>query len=368
MQPNTEEKQEGVLFVGIDLGTSRSAISSSNGAREWVESYVGWPKDFIAERVVGRPVLFGAEALQHRLSLDLCRPLERGIIKEGIENSERAVKEIIRHLVDLGKPEPGQKIHAVVGVPADSLKVNKLAIRRAVAEYVHALMVVSQPFAIAYGMNLLNNALIIDIGAGTIDFCIMHGTIPSEEDQKTILTAGDYIDDQLFNALIEKYPNSKFNKNMVRQFKEQFSFVREIDEQIRVELPVNGKPVIHDIKDEVRRACESILPALVETTIEMIARFDPEFQMKMKNNIVLAGGGSLIRGLPEYLEDALKEYGICKVSRVTDPLFAGADGALKLSQDMPSRYWEQIVSEKDEYGRSSQRGLAEKASPSAVLA
>jgi rod shape-determining protein MreB len=342
MKPKDEQKQDNVLFVGIDLGTSRSAISSSNGMREWIESYVGWPKDFIAEQVVGKPVLFGAEALQHRLSLDVCRPLERGIIKEGIESSERAVKEIIRYLIDLAKPEPDQKIHAVVGVPADSLKVNKLAIRRAVAEYVHTLMVVSEPFAIAYGMNLLNDALIIDIGAGTIDFCIMHGTIPSEEDQRTILTAGDYIDEQLFNYLIEKYPNSKFNKNMVRQFKEKFSFVHDINEQIRVELPVNGKPVMHDIKDEIRRACESMLPSLVETTTEMIARFDPEFQMKIKNNIVLAGGGSLIRGIAEYLRDALKEYGTCKVTRVADPLFAGADGALKLAQDMPSKYWETV--------------------------
>jgi len=336
------DEQDNVLFVGIDLGTSRSAISSSNGMREWIESYVGWPKDFIAEQVVGKPVLFGAEALQHRLSLDFCRPLERGIIKEGIESSERAVKEIIRHLIDLSKPEPGQKIRAVVGVPADSLKVNKLAIRRAVVEYVHTLMVVSEPFAIAYGMNLLNNALIIDIGAGTIDFCIMHGTIPSEEDQRTILTAGDYIDEQLFNYLIEKYPNSKFNMNMVRQFKEKFSFVRDINEQIHVELPVDGKPVMHDIKDEIRRACESMLPSLVETTTEMIARFDPEFQMKIKNNIVLAGGGSLIRGIARYLQDALKEYGTCKVTCVADPLFAGADGALKLAQDMPFKYWETL--------------------------
>jgi rod shape-determining protein MreB len=342
MKPRDEQKQDNVLFVGIDLGTSRSAISSSSGKREWIESYVGWPKDFIAEQVVGKPVLFGAEALQHRLSLDFCRPLERGIIKEGIESSERAVKEIIRHLIDLAKPEPGQRIHAVVGVPAESLKVNKLAIRKAVAEYVHTLMVVSEPFAIAYGMNLLNDALIIDIGAGTIDFCIMHGTIPSEEDQRTILTAGDYIDEQLFNYLIEKYPGSKFNKNMVRQFKERFSFVRDINEQIRVELPVNGKPVMHDIKDEIRRACESMLPSLIETTTEMIARFDPEFQMKIKNNIVLAGGGSLIRGVAEYLQDALKEYGTCKVTRVADPLFAGADGALKLAQDMPSKYWETL--------------------------
>src|SRR5512135_1008814 len=116
MKPKDEQTQDQALLVGIDLGTSRSAIASNHGTQEWVESYVGWPKDFIAEQVVGKPVLFGSEALKHRLSLDLCRPLERGVIKEGIENSERAVKEIIRHLIHLAKPAPSQKIHAVIGV------------------------------------------------------------------------------------------------------------------------------------------------------------------------------------------------------------------------------------------------------------
>ncbi len=339
----TDAQQEGdILFVGIDLGTSRSSISASNGTRQWIESYVGWPRDFISQQVVGKPVLFGAEALHNRLSLDICRPLQHGVIKEGIDRSEEAVKEIIRHLIELAGPRPGQKIHAVVGVPADTLKVNKLAIRKAVAEFVHSLMVVSEPFAVAYGMQLLNNALVIDIGAGTTDFCIMHGTIPSEDDQKTILTAGDYVDDQLFSYLSEKYPNAKFNKNMVRQFKEKYSFVREVPGEITAEIPVDGKPVMHDIKNEVKRACESILPALTETTTEMIARFDPEFQVKIKNNIVLSGGGSLIRGLKEYLQDALREYGPCRVTAVEEPLFAGSDGALRLAKDMPSKYWESL--------------------------
>lgn len=342
MRQTDPQKKDNILFVRIDLGTSRSAISASNSKREWIESFVGWPKDFISMQVVGKPVLFGAEALQNRLSLDVCRPLEHGVIKEGIDKNEEAVKEIIKHLIELAGPDPEQKIHAVVGVPADTLKVNKLAIRKAVTEFVHALMVVTEPFAVAYGMNLLNNSLVIDIGAGTTDFCIMHGAIPTEEDQKTILNAGDYIDDQLFSYLSEKYPNSKFNKNMVRLFKEKYSFVGNTAEEVLVEIPVDGKPVMHDIKNEIKRACESILPALTETTTEMIARFDPEFQVRIKNNIVLAGGGSLIRGLREYLQDALKEYGPCRVSCVEEPLFAGSNGALKLAQDMPSKYWEPL--------------------------
>lgn len=342
MKQKESKKDDNNLYVGIDLGTSRSAIVASNDRKEWIESFVGWPKDFISQQVVGKKVLFGSEALEHRLSLDVCRPLQHGVIKEGIERSEDAVKEIIKYLLKLAKPASDQKIHAVVGVPADTLKVNKIAIRNAVAESVNSLMVVSEPFAVAYGLNLLTNALVIDTGAGTTDFCIMHGTIPTEEDQKTILSAGDYIDEQLFSYLSEKYPNAKFNKNMVRQFKEQHSFVGELSEEIEVEIPVDGKPVTHNIKQEIKRACESILPAIVETTIEMIVRFDPEFQEKIKNNIIIAGGGSLIRGIREYLQDSLKEYGPCHVALVKDPMFAGAEGALKLAEDMPSQYWEPL--------------------------
>ena len=224
-----------ILYVGIDLGTSRSSTAASNGEKKWITSYVGWPKDFVAAQVVKKDVLFGDEATENRLSLDICRPLERGIVKEGLERSEEAVQEIIRHLIELvGDKGPDTRIHAVVGVPSESLNVNKLAIRKAVSEFVHSLMVVSEPFAVAYGMGLLNNALVIDIGAGTTDFCIMHGAIPAEEDQKTLLMAGDYIDDQLFSYLKEKYPNATFNINMVRQFKEKYSFVGDTSGDIKV--------------------------------------------------------------------------------------------------------------------------------------
>jgi rod shape-determining protein MreB len=339
----SENAGKDTLYIGIDLGTSRSSISASNGTRDWTESYVGWPRDFISAKVLGKKVLFGAQALEHRLSLDLFRPLERGVIKEGIERNEEAVRELIRCLIDMAKPQDGQKIKAIVGVPADTLKTNKLAIRKAVQEYVHSLMVVSEPFAVAYSLDLLDNALVIDIGAGTVDFCIMHGAIPDEGDQKTILTAGDYVDEQLCSYLSEKYPESRFNVNMVRQFKEKDSFIGEPIEKIEVILPVNGKPVTHDITAEMRRACESIMPAILETASTMIARLDAEFQNRVKKNIVVAGGGSQIRGIADYILKGLKELGQCRVTTVQDPLFAGSDGGLKLAIDMPDKYWEKLA-------------------------
>jgi rod shape-determining protein MreB len=331
---------EKILSVGIDLGTSRSAISAINGRKKWVESYVGWPKDFIASKVIGAKILFGKEAVDHRLSLDLYRPLKNGVIKEGIARDEEAVKELIHHLIKLVQHKNDtSKIRAVVGVPAESFKINKVALKNAVAEYAESLLVVSEPFAVAYGVNALNNAMVIDVGAGTIDFCIMHGTVPSEDDQRTILTAGDYIDQQLFDLIKEKYPDADFTLNMIRRFKERYSFVDKPQKAVKVEMPVDGRTTEHDITEEMQQACESILPAIVESTVELIARFDPDYQDDIRKNIILAGGGSQIRGLADYLQNSLREYGPAKVNVVDDPLFGGADGALALARDMPEDYW-----------------------------
>jgi len=334
---------ENKLLVGIDLGTSRSAISADNGKKKWVASYVGWPRDFIARKVVGKPMLFGEEAVKHRLSLDMYRPLKNGVIKEGTARDEEAVKELIHHLITLVQnAKDAEKIRAVVGVPAESFKVNKVALKKAVAEFAESLFVVSEPFAVAYGVGALDNALVIDIGAGTVDFCIMHGTVPAEEDQRTVLTAGDYIDQQLFTFLEERYPEADFNLNMIRRFKEQHSFVGESKENVEVEIPVEGKSTVHNITDEIKRACESILPAIVESTLELIAKFDPEYQDAIRENIILAGGGSQIKGLADYLETTIGEYGPTKVKVVEDPLFGGADGALELAREMPEDYWTEL--------------------------
>ena len=93
------ERNNEVLHVGIDLGTSRSSISSSSGERHVIESYVGWPLDMVARKVLKKPVLVGSDALQNRSMLDLHRPLEQGLIKEGSDKDEAAVRELLWHLL-----------------------------------------------------------------------------------------------------------------------------------------------------------------------------------------------------------------------------------------------------------------------------
>lgn len=334
--------------VGIDLGTSRSSITSSNGERHVVESYVGWPADMVARKVLQRDVLIGEEALENRSMLDLFRPLEEGLIKEGSSRDEAAVRELLRHLLHLAgasrdsEGADGRRVRAVVGVPAAALRVNKQSLRKALADEVDSLMIVSEPFAVAYGLEALLHTMIVDIGAGTSDFCVMRGRLPTEEDQKTLTTAGDWLDEQLELMIRERHPEASFSIHMVREWKEEHSFVGEPKGAVKVTVPVAGRPTEIDITEPMREACESLLPPIVETTYDLLSRVDPEYQERVRNHIVLAGGSGMIRGIDKALEKALDEVGGGKVRRVSDPIFAGSDGGLSIAMEAPDSDWDKL--------------------------
>jgi rod shape-determining protein MreB len=86
MDPTRETSEEvkkdhGVLYLGIDLGTSRSSVAASNGQRVTISSHVGYPKDVVSRKLLKKDVLFGEEAVEHRLSCNFYRPLAAGVLK-----------------------------------------------------------------------------------------------------------------------------------------------------------------------------------------------------------------------------------------------------------------------------------------------
>ncbi len=333
---------DGVLHVGIDLGTSRSSISASDGQKFVVDSYVGWPVDMVAVKVLKKKILIGEQALKNRVMLDLHRPLERGLIKEGSEKDLQAVREIIGYLLKRAGVKSGREVRAVIGVPAEALRVNKQQLRNALSGLVDSLMIVSEPFAVAYGLDALLHALIIDIGAGTADFCVMKGRFPTEEDQRTLTQAGDLVDEQLAKLISASHPDVTFSEHMVREWKEKHAFVGKPEGDVKVTAPVQGKPTEIDITAEIRSACESLLAPVTETMIELLAKVEPEYQADVRNHVVLTGGSALIRGLGEALELALDEYGGGSLGRVEDPVFVGSDGGLAIALDAPAKDWEKL--------------------------
>ena len=353
-QVSSFARDEDALLVGLDMGTSRSALASINGVRKVVESYVGWPKDAVALRYIKKDIVFGTEALNNRLSLNLFRPLEKGVLKVSLEdetgaetgddkmNNKAAAKELIRHLVHLAKPERDQKVYGVIGVPAQASIRSKQTMIEAAKDSIDAVMLVSQPFAVAYGMGMLDASMVVDIGAGTIDICRMHGTVPTEEDQISLTCAGDCIDGRFAELLKSKHPKVQFTLNMLKKIKESHAFVAGEVERVVVKLPTDGRPTDYDVTDELKVASESIIDEIDNALHALIANFDPEFQSRLRSNVILSGGGSQIIGLASRIQERLQDMGGANVYPVEEPVFAGASGALQLAIDMPDEYWQKL--------------------------
>ncbi len=332
------------LFVGIDLGTCRASIAASNGVREVVPTYVGYPKDNISEELFGAEPLFGELALKHRLSVELIRPLAHGVIQGDSENGNNknlvAAQQLVRHLLQRARPKSNGPIYGVIGTPARASIASKRILIDAARGILDAVMIVSEPFAVAYGLDILDRALVVDIGAGTVDLCRLHGTLPEEQDQITLDEAGDFVDKKLSNLIQKKYPRAQFNVNMVRTLKEQHGFVSDNADRVTAHFPVEGRPKDFDVTGELQRACRSIVPGIVNSIARLIATYDPEFQEAIRSNVILAGGGSQMVGLPKLIEEAMDELGGGRVTRVEEPVFAGANGALKMAQRMPGHFWQ----------------------------
>jgi rod shape-determining protein MreB and related proteins len=342
-----------VVYIGMDLGTFKTSVASSIGVRDVIGSAVGWPRDHVARSVLGRDVVFGKDVVEHRLALHVVRPFEKGVLKynnhketglsrDKVEKHLEAAGLLVEHAVSLTRPPKGAAIYGVIGAPSRASILNKKVLLDAARTSFDAVMIVSEPFTIAYGMNQLSDTLVIDIGAGTIDLCPIQGTVPAEESQVTIPIGGDVIDEDFCNRLRATYPEAQLSLNMAREIKEKYGFVHDVNEKAIVTLPVAGKPKKFDVTVPLKEACKTIIPPILQGLRELIARIDPEFQQRLLNNIVLGGGGSQLKGLDRVIEESLTEYGGAKVKKVGDAVYAGAGGALKLAMAFPLDRWETL--------------------------
>jgi rod shape-determining protein MreB len=335
---------EQVLYIGIDLGTFRSVMVSSDSHEEEELTVIGTPKDLIAKNFLKRDVLFGEQALKNRLALNLFRPLEHGVIKDTPEDRD-FIAHFITHLINLSDPEEYDRVVAVIGAPAEASYVDKTAIFDAAAGTVNAAMIISEPFAVAYALDMIEHTLVIDIGAGTTDLCRVYGTIPSPDDQMHTEFAGDYIDRKIIEEIQSKYSGAQITKDMARRWKENNSFVGTStpDEPVMVDFSIEGKAMTLDITDCIQKACEGIVDPIVENVKLLIAGSNPEYHDQFRRNMILAGGGSGIKGLGAMIERRLSDLGDVNVHVVDDPVRLGAMGGLRLAMEVPEEMWKNLT-------------------------
>ena len=329
------------LYVGIDLGTYQSTIASSAGASHTIETVVGRPKDPVARNFLGRDVLFGNDALKNKLACNIYRPMAAGVAQDDDANLA-AAKAFVSHLLETVDPEEFDEVFGVICSPSHVSFTDKSNLVATLRGQVNAIMVVTEPFATAFGIEEIAGSIVVDIGAGTTDIARIYGTFPTEEDQITLQEAGDWLDEGLMDLIKKKYTGAQVTKDMVRRWKEEVSYVGGEPREAIVELSVEGKKQVVDIGDLVQEACESLIPKIGNGIKQIVAGADPEYQPILRNNVIISGGGSLIDGLAARVADEISDIGDVNVWCIEDPIDKVATGALSLAGQMPDEMFTSI--------------------------
>ncbi len=358
-QPRTNTE---TLLVGLDWGTNTSSVvtslrgSEETITKELVPTVVGYATDDVLPGVLpgDAKVLFGRMALKHKSNLRLVRPLQGGVIHD-----TEAAEAFVGHLKGLLHVD-GREVRAVIGMPASSDLVSRENARNAVRGVFHKVIFVPEPFLAALGVrneaNLNDpdyqdpvlNSIYIDIGAGSTDVCLVQGHYPTVDDQLSVPFAGDAIDQIILDRILAEYPESGLTLARVREIKERHSWVLAEDGTTRAiaTIMVGGKPRKIDVTAQVGAGCDALLQKTFEMTRDLIARANPDTVAELLRNVIVTGGGSLIKGFGVALQAKLIEEGFESPHvRVLGDNYKDyvAAGALKVARMARENQWQTLL-------------------------
>lgn len=359
-KPSTSTQD--VILVGLDLGTNASCVKAAKPGQpdlvvdDTVPTLVGYAKEGLIDGILpgDAEMLFGQDAIKHRLHLEVVQPLEAGVI-----GNLRAATDYCRHMRDRLNLTNGTEARAVVGVPARTESGAREHVRQAVSGVFDKVILIPEPFLAALGfrdesrltdstyIDPVNNSLFIDIGAGSTDLCLVQGYYPQPDDQISIPFAGDAVDAALAKEISQKYPDCDLSMPKVREIKEEFSYVGELKGPIVVERVIGGKVKKLDVGEEIGRACHELLDLVFEGVREVIAKANPDSVPELLQNIVLTGGGSQIKNFDTELQKLLEDDGFnqpkVRVAGKDYKQFV-ARGAIKAARAAKERQWQTLIS------------------------
>lgn len=358
---NGKVTDRSVLFLGFDWGTNKTCLkggypgAASMALETTIPTVVGYAKEGIVDGLLpeNATVLFGEDALRHRLHLNLVQPMVDGVVKD------RAVaRDFVKHLRTRMDVPAGTEIRTVIGVPANADQTARDSVRECVAGIIDRVLLVPEPFLAALGfrdetrlsdpnyVDPVRNSLFIDIGGGTTDVCLVQGYYPTAEDQISLPFAGDKVDALFYAAVRKTYPDCELSSIRVRELKEQYSFVGKVATPVIASVMVAGKPRKIDITEQLGTACQELLRITFETAKQLIARASSDGVGELLKNIVVTGGGSRIRGFDVELQRLLTEEGYeGSCVRLAGDRYKEfvAIGALKAARQARENQWQQVI-------------------------
>jgi rod shape-determining protein MreB len=233
----------------------------------------------------------------------------------------------------------------VIAIPSGITEVEKRAVRDSAERAgARSVFLIQEPMAAAIGTGLPivepAGNMIIDIGGGTTEMAVISlaGIVFSQ----SIRIGGDEMDLAIVEHIKKTY-NLMIGERTAEELKIRIGSAYPLDEELTMEVKgrdlVAGLPKMVVISSsEVREALQEPIRTIVDTTKITLERTPPELSADLiERGIVLAGGGSLLRGLDRLLAE---ETGL-PIHVADDPMTAVALGTGKVLDEI--RYLKRVT-------------------------
>ncbi len=292
--------------IGIDLGTASVLVYvKGKGVILKEPSVVAYDRDTNEVKAIGEE----ARLMLGRTpgNIVAIRPLRKGVISD-YTVTEKMIKYFVQKA--LGRRTFRKPVISIC-VPSGVTEVEKKAVEEATyAAGARDVNLIEEPVAAAIGAGLDISRpcgnLIVDIGGGTTDIAVISlgGTVVSE----SIKLAGDDFDEAIVRYMRKKH-NLLIGDRTAEDIKIKIGTTYQLMEdevlEVRGRNIVTGLPKTVTITAyETEQALRETTGQIVEAIISVLERTPPELSADiLDRGIVLTGGGSLLRGLEEMIEE-----------------------------------------------------------------
>lgn len=322
--------------MAIDLGTANTVVYARNKGILLNEPSV------VAVKAGTNQVLAAGKSAKEMLgktpeSIVACRPLRDGVIAN-FELTESMLRHFIRAVHDDRRTLVRPRM--IIGVPSGITQVEKRAVedsaKQAGAREVYTIM---EPMAAAIGAGLPvqepSGNMVVDIGGGTTEVAVI--SLKSVVFCRSVRVGGDQMDRAIVQYVKRKY-NLLIGERTAEVIKIEIgsALLSAIDGGITVE--VKGRDLVTGVPKTIKLSSAEVNEALLETVASIIEvvrvaleNTPPELSADLVDRgIVMAGGGSLLRGLDQLIS---RETGL-PVHVAKEPLFCVVNGAGKVLEKL----------------------------------
>ena len=326
--------------VGIDLGTANCLVYLKDRGIVFSEpSVVAISKQTHEALAVGNE----AKKMLGRTpdNITALRPMKYGVIAD-----YETTGVMLRHFIEKAKmilPPRSRLIRprVLIAVPSGITEVETRAVKDS-AERAGAgdIFLIEEPMASAIGVGLPvsepTGSMIVDIGGGTTEVAVI--SLAGIVEKKSVRVGGDEMDAAISEHLKRVY-NLIIGPRTAEEIKIKIGSVHSTDDEDQeIFLEVKGIDLVSRMpkainisSHEIRAALQVPVTSIVEAVRATLEKCPPELASDLiDRGIMLAGGGSLLRGLDRLISE---ETGL-PVFVADDPLKAVANGTGIVLQEM----------------------------------